>query len=409
LKRAIERLLLLPLARAMADGRIRPHSLVRLVARNGQVQLHIPRLERAEPIPPVPPPFQGDVQTQLAALTSRVNGYSDRCADLSARKSALLARIAADDFQSRAGESRSVYEQVYVIDSVLARAENVRRGLERLIDFCAEAGQHRPRRVRQRLESFTARVEQTETLLNCQQPKYLGDAVVTLTLLSRLGAPLGAIVQLSNMYVHFARRAQFTAETLDDHQFESPAEDSISLLIAGVGAYALLGAESGLHVATNNLGRDHEQEQREVIRIDVAALDPAGPGLQRNDVQLDIHPLKGRSGRLVKRLSFDVRAMHAPTATALRIWTGGERANLIERVLPLLQARISAAAEGQPRHSTTPVIRRYKFGPSQLVRDLRTGRRTGRLKAMLAGHIAPFLLPITEEAPSNERPDTIEH
>ena len=40
-----------------------------------------------------------------------------------------------------------------------------------------------------------------------------------------------------------------------------------------------------------------------------------------------------------------------------------------------------------------PVVRRYTLGPTTLVRDLRSGRTTGRLDQVLDGQLEMFLRP----------------
>jgi ATP-dependent Clp protease ATP-binding subunit ClpC len=400
LKRAIERLVLLPLARAIADRRIRPHSLVRLIARQSNVHLQVTPPDDAEESVAVAPAPSADLPSQLAALARRVEAFDDRTSDLSAQKSSLLTSTADADIWSRPDEPQRIYEQVYVIDGVLARADKVRKSLQRLLEAGTDSGRRRPGRVRARIEEFECRVQQAEALLNCQDAKYLGDAVVSLTLVSRLGTPLGAIERLAGMYAKFARRAQFTVAVLDDHRFESPADDTISLLVGGVGAYALLAAEAGMHVVTYGTGGDTTQQQREVVRVSVASADPACPVIEQGDVRLEIHPLQQATGRLISRPRLDVRLVHIPTATSLRAWTDGDRANVLERLLPLLRAKIQAGtADRAPRALRTPVVRRYRLGPSQLVRDLRSGRRSGRLDMVLAGHIDGFLMPLMADEP----------
>jgi hypothetical protein len=59
---------------------------------------------------------------------------------------------------------------------------------------------------------------------------------------------------------------------------------------------------------------------------------------------------------------------------------------------PLLLARLEAAQQrtGQTA-SRPPVVRRYTLGPTTLVRDLRSGRTTGRLDQVLEGQLDAFL------------------
>jgi hypothetical protein len=87
-----------------------------------------------------------------------------------------------------------------------------------------------------------------------------------------------------------------------------------------------------------------------------------------------------------------VQLFHVPSMTAVRAWIDGGRAEALERLRPLLRARLEASA--QPAGAARPpVVRRYTLGPTTLVRDLRSGRSTGRLDQVLEGHLDMFLTP----------------
>ncbi len=89
-------------------------------------------------------------------------------------------------------------------------------------------------------------------------------------------------------------------------------------------------------------------------------------------------------------VNHEVRIFHTPTMTSVCCWCAGTRAEAIDRAKTLLWARLHApATEPGPR---PPVVRRYRLGPSALVRDHRTGRSTGRLDQVLEGHLDLFLL-----------------
>jgi hypothetical protein len=77
----------------------------------------------------------------------------------------------------------------------------------------------------------------------------------------------------------------------------------------------------------------------------------------------------------------------------VRAWSDGSKAQAVERLTPLLWARIEAARAAPSSTPSTlpPVIRRYLLGPSPAVKDLRLGKTTGRLDLVLKGYLDPFL------------------
>jgi hypothetical protein len=75
----------------------------------------------------------------------------------------------------------------------------------------------------------------------------------------------------------------------------------------------------------------------------------------------------------------------------VRAWTDGPKAEAVERLRPLLAARVEAARTAGEPVGQPPFVRRYILGPAPLVRDLRTRRSTGRIDRVFQGHIDAFL------------------
>lgn len=82
--------------------------------------------------------------------------------------------------------------------------------------------------------------------------------------------------------------------------------------------------------------------------------------------------------------------LHVPTMTSVHAWTEGEKAKAVERLKPLLKARVEHRDSSDSATSAT-AVRRYPLGPSQLVRHQRSGRTTGRLTQVLDGDLSAFL------------------
>ena len=75
---------------------------------------------------------------------------------------------------------------------------------------------------------------------------------------------------------------------------------------------------------------------------------------------------------------------------SVQTWTHGTRREAVDRLTPLLAARVTAGTTPKDP-ALGPVIRRYKLGSAPLVRDRRSGRSTGRLDRVLAGDLDAFL------------------
>ncbi len=429
LKRAIERLLLLPMARAIAGGEVKANSLIRLLARNDKVLVQIvPGDDHDAPEPSAPPasPAEADLAARLSQLQQRLERCREQGADLSAKKGLLLARSADDNFWSDPVEAKQTFDQIYLLDGVLARVEHLRTAIDRVAEMLPHA--RRPAstsRLVARMDELDSQAAFVDALLGYRDPVWLGDAVLTMALVSTQTGALNAVERLAGMYHKLARRHRFEVEVVDDHRTDSPAEDTITLIVRGVGAYALLANEAGLHAfslggrrqasgetsAAAPEQKTSEQQQagaKEVVRVDVMLVDAAATSVPKADVRTEIRPLTRAKGRLVRRPKFAVRMLHPKSMTSLMAWTDGEESTVCERLLPVLQARIDAAH--RPRTSHFPphsVVRRYRLGATHLVRDARTQRRTGRLDNVLGGHLDAFLIPFSEleDGPPDAKPD----
>ncbi len=199
------------------------------------------------------------------------------------------------------------------------------------------------------------------------------------------------------MYQKFAKRRHFQVEVLDDHCWPSPPEDSISLLISGVGAHLLLATEQGLHTLSRGVSGMNATEHpaRELVRVDVGLVDSSSATIARTELRVSTRPLSHVAGRLLRRPKLDVQILHPSSMVSLRAWTDGDEQAAVERLMPLVQARINLVQGGPSSDGRDTLIRRYRLGPSQLVRDARTGRKSGRLRLVLEGHLDAFLVPLT--------------
>jgi hypothetical protein len=104
-----------------------------------------------------------------------------------------------------------------------------------------------------------------------------------------------------------------------------------------------------------------------------------------------------------------VNVLHVPTLCAVHGWSAAGADEALVKLLPLLRARVEAAAGeggegpkagGRGGETEAPLagaatgaaaasawVRRYDLGASPLVRDRRTGRSTGKADRVLGGDL----------------------
>jgi ATP-dependent Clp protease ATP-binding subunit ClpC len=408
LKRTVERLVLLPVAQTITTGSVPPGSVLRLVARAGRVDVEVAPADLVDGGDTVirQLPRGAPVAERTAELVKQVAVLRDQAAPLAARKSELLAQSAGPTFWNDRVLAQGLFDEIYRIDGVLAALDKLdeaaRRELEALHDH--RATERELARIEEHLDPLESQARHVAFLVGCREARELGDALLTLTLVASHGADLDGVGRLGRMYEALARRRGLEVECLDDHRGGDPVEDGIALLLSGAGAYALLAGEAGLHQISRGRRESRDGRRRpvdrDVVRVEIFPV-PADAGFAPDEVRAEARPLGEVQGRLVARPRFEVRLLHGPSMISVRGWTDGTKVQAMERLRPLLRARVEAArqapsdAAGRP-----PVVRRYGLGPAPLVRDVRTGRSTGRVEAVLDGHLDVFLLPPRQETGS---------
>jgi ATP-dependent Clp protease ATP-binding subunit ClpC len=400
LKRTVERLVLLPVARVIAAGETPPGSILRLVARRGRVEVEVEPPESAELVSPtsVPAARAVPVSERAARLQTRIDQLRDAAAPLTARKSELLTRAAAPGLWDNRTAAQALYDEVYRIDGILAALDNLDRAVRDQVEAAGRArtSERDLSRIDERLETLESQAQHVAFLVSCRNPRDLGDAFLTLSLVTRHGTSLDSVATLARMYVNLARRHRFEVEVLDDRREGSPAENTIVLLVNGAGAFALLSGEAGLHQISRGKsdprGDGRRAVDREVVRVEVLPV-PLEESAVPEAIHVEVRPLGEVAGRLLVRPKLEVHLRHEPTLTTLRAWTDRPRSEAVERLKLLLRARVAAAESATATEGRSPIVRRYSLGPAPLVRDVRSGRSTGRVDQVLDGNLDLFLAP----------------
>jgi protein subunit release factor A len=246
------------------------------------------------------------------------------------------------------------------------------------------------------VESLESQARHIAFLVGHRDPHELADAYLCLTRITPDGPGLDAVAKLGQMYRGLAERRGLEVTILNDRLGGNPWEDTLTLQISGAGAYALLQGETGLHQFSNRRTDRSGRRvvDRDVVRVDVLRVPPEEVAFAANELRVESQPLASAAGRLLVRPKLEVQMLHVPSLISVHAWTDSTRAQAIERLGPLLWARVEAARTAPPdRPPSSPgVIRRYILGPSPAVKDLRVGKTIGRLDRVLKGHLEPFLI-----------------
>ncbi len=404
LKRTIERMVLVPLARQIATGRLPSDSTVLLGLKGGTIRARVLKLgevvEEARPVaastaaPNVP---QSPAET-IAELSEQAQRITELLEPLDGRKSQLLKQVNAIKGPALS-QHRAKFDEIYRLDAIFTRFEKFRQSLAPWLN--------NPSRGRKTVvaqptaeEIASLRLQRRLVELLMAEPSEgsTADVVLSIRLLESRGQRLQVVEKLAKMYLAFLRRMGFEVEVVDDQCSEKPRVDQISLLVAGSGARLVLQQEHGLHVLRQTR---QDQTQRETAKVEVLALEQGPIGNFADHCQVKTRQLKNLNGRLGKKMT-EASLFHTPTQVGLNVVAQIAATEVAGRLSPWLAALVTrqenalaAPADGL----ADVVVRRYELGPNALVRDAATGLRWGQPDRLFSGWLDRFVLVEPLQAP----------
>ena len=398
LKRTVERLLLLPLARAISSGKIRDQAILHLNERNGRVEITTTR-----PSAPKVTAAQKEQRTHrslqqlVATQQERWIATDSQVRPLADRKAELLHKTQQRSFHQDAANRSATFDEIHKLDQFLNEWNGLGKALESLQNRLQErlTAKSEEAAFHEKIEQLAAELDQLCFIAASKNVRDLGDALVCISLVDRSGETRGGVEKLVGMYQALARRRRLTAEVLGEYC--EGKKDYVYLRVSGLGCYSLLKNESGLHQldrrfkakATRNR-RELIQEDREVLRVEVLPLDCEPDKAFRHAVKYECNDLKPVHNRLM-RSDTAVTLFHEPTLRSLSLWTTGPRDSALDRAFVILHGQVSTGA-ARNESCANEIIRHYELGLSPRIKDARTGRSTSNVERILKGHLDSLLL-----------------
>jgi ATP-dependent Clp protease ATP-binding subunit ClpC len=385
LKRTIERMVLLPLARLLCQGTLPPGAHVSLRAVHGRCELELISDEAQPEVVVAQEERQAlALRVRAGALVQALEALDPRIAQKQVRRSALMEAMGDPQFWTDRQRSVRVTDELERVDAILSHHQGLASAALAYAEWAARSTGRERSGSLERLSSLEFQARTLDFVLQCEE-RELGDAFVVVRLLRPHESALGIVEKLARMYSGWAERHRFQIEWLDDRCGQ--AQESAALRIGGPGAYGLLAAESGIHQFFLEQP-DRRRDERELARVEVfpAAVDASIPG--RADLRIESRVDRDARGRLIDRPHLQVLLQHKSEPLQVEARTHGTLEDALERLLPLLMARRARVRES----SGNEIIRRYRFGASPGVRDRRSGRSTPRLARVLEGDLDAFLL-----------------
>lgn len=418
LKRCVERLALLPVARQMIKLRkTQGEPLLRLLAVGDRIKVTIVQAEESRPIEttaksvrvvdPVrkkkvrltPPRIAG----QAEALKLEVDRLEATCAAdrLEERKAALLELTTAAGFWDDPPRARGVLGEIHRLECLLEAVARVRKRSDDLLRLVADAHSGRnPQALAaaaDRLQDVRRHIDLVDYTLQCQGAFERCDAFVRLSLIDDEPPEDDLAGLLADMYANWARTKGFEVSIVHEDLLDDGATRELVLLVEGGSVYGILRGEEGVHEMI--YGRTSKApKQSRFVKVRVLPLvEEETPALPPDDVSVKRAAAKGE-GRRVKRYRSRVSLTHLPSLITVEAKSGLPPDEAVTALGDLLRAEhcrrhnaLAAAERNGADGELEQVIRKYTLRPSQQVKDQRTGLVRSGLDDLWNGALDEFL------------------
>ncbi len=407
LKRAVERLVLLPVARRLVKmGAGEEGALLRLRVREGRLEVSVVAGRES---PRAESPGRGEARAarrhraDLAELEGRYAELGEklevlrekaRALGLEATKSSLLAETHRVDFWDDPPRAARTMTEIYRLERLLDSADRVAKRVEDAGAFLAgsreRADARRLRQLSDRLGEVESHLDVVAYSLHATEGVDRCDAYIAISLIDAEPAEDDPVGLLAGMYAGWANSKGFAVTTIDEDPIDARRTRRTTLFVDGVAVYGVLASEEGVHEFAYGRGDDRRSRLRKYAKVEVLpALEEEGPALAASDVEFSVELARGR-GRRIPTLRSLARLVHGPTQIRVEARTDLEAEPLRAHLVEVLRARL--ARRDRPAPDGHEPVRRYVLGPERSVRDSRKGTGSVGLDDLFGGALDEFLL-----------------
>jgi len=211
---------------------------------------------------------------------------------------------------------------------------------------------------------------------------------------------------LLRMYLRWCERKNFNIQMVDLQEGEEAGIKSVTFTVAGLYAYGLLKAESGIHRLVrispfDASGRRHTSFAAVFVYPEVD--DNIEVDVKTSDLRIDTYRASGAGGQHVNKTSSAVRITHLPTGIVVQCQNEKSqhrnrdiamkilRSRLYEREKRMQQEKLQEVHDNLEDIAWGNQIRSYVMQPYRLVKDHRTSVEKGNVDAVMDGDLDEFI------------------
>ena len=385
LKRAVEELFLLPIARQLVKA---PPSggVMRVRASDDGVKARY-LVEKSQEFQEARLPGGATVQE----LEKRWKACSAQVVEqeIETEYARLVEATSGPDVWERP-ESRALGARLHRLEALLGSWRELGERLEQFGLWMAagsreKSGNQRHAQAARSYSELSTALDLMELKLRHREPRNQSDAFLRLRPLGQQLSDHDGLQLLLKMYLGWS--ARLGTELLVLHDPKDTVEPTLVLRVVGPQSYGLLRQESGLH-RFSSTRKESGRRQSALIRVDVIPAAPDGFQLLDQEVHGEGGLTRSKSGTYGERPQSWYSALHLESSTLAE---GRNTLELAENELAVREY-LAALVAWEGSGTDTRVVRSYYLDPENEVLDVPSGLRSRRLENVLAGELELFLL-----------------